>query len=380
MARLIAPAAGPSSAEMPIIQHSVLQLYQLFDVSDSIDLEAARSRLAEPSTRIRPVQTRGASIDIPQLPLEISMGAVALDLNGVPLSGQMYARVYDLGILSFRLALAMPSPLPWDSATDYLAAVQTYPPAVLDAFQHALERLQGALSGSIETPNATVQTEDYTILVIAALQDDTPASQLAQHPALLQTALGERRPLSPAAANLATTLSYYADDLILLTWAAALVIDPDATAREDASFLLEFANVQLLAFRSYDAQVEADLARITPQLARYRRPRWPLSNATARFLYEIHSLIAYTTDTSARAENALKVTEDVYWNRVYMAALNVLRVDAWRTGITEGLDVLRHTAERLNDEVEATRQSLLEILVIVLILLELVVALAGLRH
>ena len=89
---------------------------------------------------------------------------------------------------------------------------------------------------------------------------------MARHPTLLRTALGEDKPLSAAAATLATPLSYYQDDLILLTWAAAIVIEPDPAAREDATLLLEFANAQLLSFRSYDAEVEHGLARITPRM------------------------------------------------------------------------------------------------------------------
>jgi hypothetical protein len=191
---------------------------------------------------------------------------------------------------------------------------------------------------------------------------------------LLQAALGERKPLSAAAAALATPLSYYEDDLILLTWNTAIIIDPDEVAREDAALLLEFANAQLLAFRTYDAQVDADLAALTPRVARMRRFRWPLVVSSRRFLSEVNGLIADITDTSTRVENALKVTEDVYWNRVYTAALAVLRVEVFRSGVADGLRVLREMAGLLHDEAQASWTSLLEVLVIVLIAVELLVA------
>src|SRR5262249_10922614 len=184
----------------------------------------------------------------------------------------------------------------------------------------------------------------------------------ARHSALLQAALGERRPLSAAAQTLATSLSYYEDDLILLTWSAAIVIEPDAAARDDAALLLEFANAQLLSFRAYDAAVERDLARMGRRLARTRRPLWTRLRSSQHFLREVASLIADITDTSARVENALKVTEDVYWNRVYAAALATLRVEVWRTGIAEALDVLRQTAALLHDEAQEAWATLLEVL------------------
>ena len=362
---------------LPCIERAVLHLYQLYDISYSIDLERARATIATPSTRVRPVVSRGASIDIPQLPLEISMGTVRLTLGELPLTGQLHARIYDLGILAFRILIPLPEPLEWEQAVLLLAEVQSYPSAVMDVFNHGLDELHAKLTPAIERPNTTIRLEDYTILVVERLAAGAPASRLARHPTLLRTALGERKPLSETVQSLATTLSYYEDDLILLTWGTAIVIEPDAAARDDATLLLEFANVQLLSFRSYDDQVERDLARITPRIARPPSPIWMRLQSSSRFLREIYALIADITDTSTRVENAFKVTEDVYWNRVYAAAITVLRVEAWRSGIAETLGVLRQMASLLRDEAQTALATLLEVLVILLIAVELVVALIG---
>jgi len=365
--------------ELPAIQRAALHLYQLYDDSFALDLERARGLFDAPTARVRPVVTRGGSIDIPQLPLEISVGAMPLTLAGMQLQGEMQARIYDLGIIACRLVVALPDGLTWEQANAVMAHVQRYPADIAEAFARQHEALRKLLLPAMERPNETVRAEDYTILLIEGLGPGTPAAQLARHPTLLRTALGEDRPLSAAASALATPLSYYPDDLILLTWAAAIVIEPDPAAREDATLLLEFANAQLLAFRSYDAQVERELARITPRIARTRRLRWRLLWPVERFQREIYSLIADITDTSQRVENALKVTEDVYWNRVYVAALAVLRVEVWRAGIDEALGVLRQTASLLHDEAQEAWTTFLEVLVIVLIAVELVVALLGLH-
>jgi hypothetical protein len=102
--------------------------------------------------------------------------------------------------------------------------------------------------------------------------------------------------------------------------------------------------------------------------------------ASNSFLRDLYALIAEITDTNARVENALKVTEDVYWNRVYSAALSTLRVEVWRRSITETLQVLRETAALLHDEAQEAWTTSLEVLVIVLIAVELIVAVLGLRH
>lgn len=293
---------------------------------------------------------------------------------------RVQARIYDLGIVAVRLSAEIVCPLAWEAAIDHMAEMQNDPPAILAIFTQTYELIVTTIAEAINQPNAETRTEDYTILVIEQLGPGLAASALGTHPMLLQATLGERRALSPAAAALATSLSYYADDLLMLSWNAAIVIEPEAEAREDVNFLLEFANAQLLALRSYDDQVELELTRIIRRLASARSTLDALTGSTTRFLLEIHALIAEITETSARVENALKVTEDVYWNRVYTAALAVLRVDVWRTGIDETLTVLRQAAAQLNDEAEIARTNLLEITVILLIVFEVVLAILGLRR
>jgi len=363
------------TGHLPPIERSTLHLYQLYDIANSIDLERAHSTLASPSARMRPVVTRGASIAMPQMPLVATMSQPTLTLAGLDLAGRLEARIYDLGVLAFRLVLALPDGLSWEQAVALTAALQSGVGPALPLFDEALQRLKGALAPALEQPNEAIRTEDYTVLLIERLGPGGPAAGLGGHPTLLRAALGEHRQLSAQAATLATTLSYYQDDLIVLTWSGAVVVEPDPTAGEDVTFLLEVANVQLLAFRTNDAEAERELGRIVPRLAEVRRLRWLGGRSATNFLHEIHSLIVDTTEVSGRAGNALKVTEDVYWNRVYTAALGALRVDVWRAGLDQTLDVLRQTAGLLADEAEATRALLLEVLVIVLIAVEVVIAL-----
>ncbi len=366
--------------DLPPIERASLHLLQLYDVADSIDLDRAQMAIAQTATPMRPVMTRGANIEIPQLPLEIPLNACAVTVGNTSFQGMMHVRIYDLGILAFRIEMNLPDRVTWEDVTEMLGSLQNYPASVATVFTTAQRAMMSVLSDALLGPYAQARLEDYSILAIEQLGAGISASHLGKNPRLVRVVLGERRPLSEMAMRFATALSYYEDDLILLAWNAAIVIDPDADARVDAAFLLEFANVQLLAFRSYDAQVEHDLARVVPRIARDTPSLWVFSAPSTRYLHEIHQLIAETTESSARVENALKVSEDVYWSRVYMAALAVLRVDVWRSGIAETLSILRETAALLNDEAQVMRQNLLEILVIVLIFVELLVAVISLHR
>ena len=173
--------------------------------------------------------------------------------------------------------------------------------------------------------------------------------------------------------------SYYDDDLAVLTWDNALVVEPRGEDR-DVEYVLEFANAQLLELRMYDMQLDAELPALSERVAtartrrrlrfsgRFRtvavrsRPAWPIS----------------LRDRRARVENALKVTNDVYLARIYTAALELFREQAWQRGIERKLGILRDTYAMLNDEAQAARAELLEIAIVVLIVAELL--LAASRH
>lgn len=363
----------------PAIERGAVHLYQLYDVSYSIDLDRARETLATPSARVRPVVSRGGNIEIPQLPLEVRLEDTELAIGSTRYNARLYARIYDLGILALRLTLPLPANCSWDDVTALLSDAQGAQAEMLIVFEERLRGLREALGPAIIRPNAHVLTEDYLLLVIERLAGATPAARLAEHPVLLQAALGERKKLSASARSLATPLSYYEDDLILLTWSAAIVIEPDADAREDAALLLEFANTQLLAFRSYDEEVERELARLTPLIPRRRSLLWTRLTASSHIQREVATLITDINETSARVANALKVTEDVYWNRVYAAAVRTLRIEAWRSSLAESLNILQQRAAVLRDEAQESLGILLEALVIILIAVELIVALIGLR-
>ncbi|HEU5383521.1 MAG TPA: hypothetical protein VFV38_49595, partial [Ktedonobacteraceae bacterium] len=142
-----------SSEDLPAIERAALHLYQIYDIGYGIDLEHARHTLLTPSARVRPVVSRGASIDIPQLPLEIQLSDFEFALGNTQLRGRMQARIYDLGIVALRLVIALPVPLTWKEATDVIAGAQSLPTEIAADFTQSLEGLQKRLAPALERPN-----------------------------------------------------------------------------------------------------------------------------------------------------------------------------------------------------------------------------------
>src|SRR5262245_797193 len=373
-ARTDRPAPQPCG-----IDSAVLTVYRLYGIGDEIDLDVAERCLAE-STAGRSGPTGGRqseSIQFARPPLRAELGPLRGELGGLSCEGHLRARVYELGVVSLAWESRVKRHTTWAEVAGALSAATDLPVHLTDQFEAKLQEVARLLGPAVSRPERAEIVEDYSVLFVERL-DTAPidVASLAEAPAVWAAALGEQRPLSSTAAELVTRMSYYPDDLTLLSWNSTILIDPDPLAAAMAAELIEFAEVELLVLRIYDAQLDTELPAMYRQLARAeRRLRLPFGAARTE-LHLVQRLVAEVTEVTERLDNALKVTDDVYWNRLYSAALNVLRVDVWRTGVEHKLSLLRETYSMLRAEAEAERDLTLEIAIVVLILIEVVLAFA----
>lgn len=373
-------STGPTTTRPPDIQVGTLTIYQLYDIGDEIDLNLVPNYLLEPTARRQPpVRVRQAeSIQIAQPPVRVELGPVSLTLGSILLTGTLRTSIYNLGAVAIAMELSLPQPTSWATVADLLWAAQEPPEAMQNYFLTALDELERVLQPVVTRPNRASITEDYSILVVERLVGDVSAAALAEHPLVWAALLGEQRLLSPNATGLITSMSYYPDDLALLSWNGALLLDPEPLAAITAADLIEFANVELLLMRSYDAELDAQLPPMYRQLPKVQ-PRFalPLVRRYSGLLHDVQRLVAEFTEVTERLDNALKVTDDVYWNRLYSAMLNVLRVNMWRAGVEHKLALLRETYSMLHDQADAERASALEWIIVLLILVEIFMAVIG---
>ena len=204
-------------------------------------------------------------------------------------------------------------------------------------------------------------------LTAAALQDSVDLVPLLS---------GEQRPLSGSARQdlLRQRFSYYVDDLVVLTWDRAFIYEPSGDS--DVMDVLEVANAQLLEMRYYDELLDDELPRMYDLVAKARSARTLLaSRRFADLARRLHTLVAEVTELTERVDNALQVTEDVYLARIYAAALELFRVPSVNAAVDRKLAIIRDTYTALYDESSASRTELMELLIVILIIAEIVIAL-----
>lgn len=356
--------------------------YRLHDVGYALDLEHAGRLLEGQATgRTRPTRGEAKALVIAQPPLTLALGPVTLPGDGTWPAAQMSACCYDFAVISLRLRVDLPDGAPWADLVGVARALERADLAGI--FGRALSQLVSQLSPAILRPAIAPVAEDYTICRLVGLRDASGAGvapSAIDDPALVELLLGEPRSLSEDARRslLSRRFSYTEQDLTVLSWDAALVVEPSA-ADQDVEFLLEFANAQLLELRVYDAYLDAELPLLYDRASLARRgPAALLVRRFEHVLAGLHTLVADTTEVVERVENGLKVTNDVYLARIYQAALTLFREDAWRLGLSRKLGIFRDTYAMLNDEAQTTRGNVLEVIIILLIVIEVVMGLV--RH
>jgi len=381
-------SVSSASPSVPVIAADAVRVdgdaivYRLYDVGYEISLDRVLELLAtQAPERVRPVRGEAQALQIPNPPITVILGAEEVVLGGDRLTIEVSARIFDFGVVSLRARVPAPLNSSWNGFVDFgerLDSAQAIP-AMLD--EH-LRSLADRLSPCIERPAIARQTEDYIVYRVARLTDQQGVAILPSmlHDTLLTPLLlNDRRPLSIDAMRelLPHRFSYTSQDLAVLTWDNALIVD-DSLVDTDVQFILEFANAQLLELRLYDATLDAELPRMYDRIEAMRpgaRRRVLVSRRYAPLLAELQRTVADSTELVERVENALKVTDDVYLARIYGAALELFRGRTWRAGIDRKLAIIRETYAMLNDEQQSARSEALEIAIVLLIVVEILLAL-----
>jgi hypothetical protein len=355
-------------------------VYRLYDVGFEIDLNRAAALLtaardAGEPLRVRPVRGEAQAIQIANPPITVALGTESIEIPGASGPAEASARIFDFGVVSLRLTIPA-AEMTWAEFTAFGNAVDVGID-LSPIFERQRSAVLSCIAPAIERPDVKKVTEDYVVFRITSrLSSDTWRDEN-----IVPLLLNERRQLSDTARQelLPHRFSYYTDDLTILTWDNALIVEP-ASDDADVQYILEFANAQLLELRVYDAILDAELPKMYDRVAvdRARGTRL-LRGRYAPILADLQALVADSTELVERVESALKVTDDVYLARIYTAALEIFRGREWRAAIDRKLSIIRETYVMLNAESQAARSEALELLIVVLIILEILLAIL-LRH
>jgi hypothetical protein len=360
------PTQSASIAQNKSLQGSVLVLIQ-FDVCEEINLDALRdifgARRQEASFKHPApgyVRFERAPVVEPVEPLMLESGE-RLDVQ---------IKYYDYGVLS--VVFELPFSGDWDTLvrlasrwvwdTDFTSFAQKIVKQKIERARPALVKLYDSWLH-----------EDYFVFHVRDIAGNPSAAELlsTQGGRIAQIVRGENVPLSDGEQQeiMQSKISYYPNDLAVISWNGAFLYDSAAGA-ETVIQLLEYANSQLLEFRHYDELLTRELQSVYDFMDKGSGiwARW----RTARRATRLHTVLLDVDELTERADNAIKFLSDMFSARLYKVAASKIGVTDYKNLVNQKV----HTAEELYrfmvEQFHQSRAFVLELMVVIILIIDLI--------
>ena len=363
-----APTSNPSAAvaQNKSLQGSVLVLIQ-FDVCEEINLDALRDIFGARRQEASFKHPAPGYVRFERAPVVEPVEPLILE-SGERLDVQM--KYYDYGVLS--VVLELPFSGDWDTLvriasrwvwdTDFTSFAQKIVKQKIERARPALVKLYDSWLH-----------EDYFVFHVRDIAGNPSAAELlsTQGGRIAQIVRGEHVPLSDGEQQeiMQSKISYYPNDLAVISWNGAFLYDSTAGA-ETVIQLLEYANSQLLEFRHYDELLTRELKSVYDFMdhgsgiwARWR---------TARRASRLHTVLLDVDELTERADNAIKFLSDMFSARLYKVAASKIGVTDYKNLVNQKV----HTAEELYrfmvDQFHQSRAFVLELMVVIILIIDLI--------
>jgi hypothetical protein len=353
---------------------STVHVLRQIDVGDSIDLDRASRALDHRARRADlSKQPAGAGVVFRREPLELRLESVDIG----PHRAEVRARLFDFGVVAIRFTLLAP-----ESGAELVLLAGRLAEAS-GAFDARAREIWQTIAGEItsatvpwEDRAAAQLAEDFTIFVLPALPSgEMDASRCLAH--LLSGEPLERKLAPEKIQELARrAIRYYEDDLVLVDYDAAIIVDQgDVSTLVD---LFEIASAQLLELRFYEGMLGSSLEKLLKDVRMAQTAVWLFRSPFRRIAHRAALLALELGELSDRLERAITLKGDTYSVQVYREAASRFRLTEADASVKEKIATISRVSEVLGHEIQTRRDLLLEGLVIVLIAFE--VAMAFFRH
>ena len=353
--------------------HGSFRALLLYDVAEEFDVDELRRLLkAEP-----PARSPGFKLSAPgyvrfeRPPVLESCEPVRL-ATGESASASL--RWFDYGVVSLEIEL------PFETDWPGLIALSNRWIEAGEVEQRGIVRVRervAKLRSALRKPYAEWVDEAYYIIELREVHEPgsarlTAQELLARYGSEISLVIrGETEALSETEQRevLASSLSYYPSDLLVVGWLAAMVYD-SAEGAAPVMQLLEYANTQLLEYRRYDEILTALLKDTYTALERRAGffSRWRL----AREAEQLNRLRLDVTELTERADNAIKFLSDMFYARAYRLAAAKVGAGDYRSLVDQKLHIAGELYEFMMNEFREARGFFLEVVVIVILIIELI--------
>jgi hypothetical protein len=167
-------------------------------------------------------------------------------------------------------------------------------------------------------------------------------------------------------------LSYYEDDLVVIDWDAALLVD-DRSEFDESLYIMELANLQLAELEAYDRLLDDSLERS------YRDLRIQRMRSQGDVLAELREIRIDLARFSDELSNITKFFGDWHLARLYESIASRFHLADWHRTINEKLKTLDNLYQLLKHDQTNRWMLILEVTIVLLFIVDLVLLFLGMK-
>jgi hypothetical protein len=341
-----------------------------FDIANEIRTGRVREVL---SKKPFPFQIRvGATApkDVPiYTPLTVALPPTEAESTFGKVPVHVFVKIFDVGVLSISYEVPFET-----DALSRLVPLHAFSiggePLAARAEQLAA-RVSADLKDCCIAPNPDrAPVEAYTVFCVHDPGEDPQgwlstkgreiAALLNEEPDAARLAEGQ------VAETLRTALTYTREDLAVVDWDAALVVDRSGYV-DDVLYMIELANLQLEEYRLLDERLDRISLEAYDRMEKPPGMMAPPDPALAR----LRRMRIDITKMSEELSNITKFVGDWYLARVYLACKDRFHLGHWENTVDQKLLELDRLYSLMRQDVTEKRMLVLEITIVALFILDL---------
>ncbi|OYZ23459.1 MAG: hypothetical protein B7Y39_04710 [Bdellovibrio sp. 28-41-41] len=356
------------------IKKGAILVYRLFDIAEEINIPQVEAILQDNRgpDRFRVPKYIDRAIQLKKPPVSFGLGEEVFTAQNRTFKADVIMKLRDFGTLSIIYQINIPTGTSWKELIDIAQALEEGSEIDSLAKQQSRE-ITKTISSAIKKPSAWDGFEDYIVYFVEEFESGFNAEEFIKEADFTALMLAENQvKLSKdmKAASSETIYQYGENDLAIIEWNSAIVIEPSGS--RDVPDILEFGITQLMEMRYYDDLLDDKLNTLYDDIQKKRHSIWAskydrlYEDASSRYIEFIEFL--------ERVENSLKVVGDFYLAKIYRGAATQFRIKDWQDSVTRKMNILAQVSNLLQGEMNVRRSHLLEIIIVLLITYEIISA------
>jgi hypothetical protein len=350
-----------------MIQKGICFVHFAYDAARSINLELAERRVHEATQRqTMPHKRRAPSyFEYQPPPLRLSQEIESLHVGKFSAHRSVDLLLYDFGAVTVTYGFPINGPF----ANLLQLSEELYDNEFLlsDSRLRVIQLLK-VMGEAANQANVAPLVEDYVVFHIENFNQPFNVTRFCseQGRQIAQILRAERQPLSDQEVEdaIAARISFGIDDLTVVDWNAALMIDREG---EDVRAVLDFANVELLEMRYLDQRLDRALDEAYDTLSRQSLNLLRLLGYYSAALRRVGELQVDNAILFEGVNNTLKLLGDQYLARVYRLVNRRFHLDEWDASILRKLQTLESIYEKISSQASNRRLEILEWVIVILI-------------